>query len=146
MSHPGDWDPAWLAAEALGKIAPGGPSAGEVVQALTEVLRAGHPYRRVAAAHALGEFGPAAVAAVPALISVVRENAATKAGFGDGASAAAALGRIAPGTPLADEAVTSLTEALEAKSEHTRDQAIEALMLFGPKAAVAIPRIRAPRQ
>ena len=106
-------------------------------------MRAGHPYRRVAAAHALGQYGPAAVAAVPALISVLRENAATKAGFGDAASAAAALGRIAPGTPLADEAVTSLTEALEAKSEHTRDQAIEALLLFGPKAALAIPRIRA---
>ena len=44
---------------------------------------------------------------------------------------------------LADEAVTSLTEALDAKSEYTRDQAIEALLLFGPKAAVAIPRIRA---
>ena len=143
ISHPANWDPAWLAAEALGKIDPGGPSAGIVLQALTEILRVGHPYRRAAAARVLGEFGPAAVAAVPALISVVRENAGTKAGLGDGGLAAAALGRIAPGTPHADEAVTALTEALEAKSEHTRDQAIEALMLFGPKAAVAIPRIRA---
>ena len=55
--HPGAWDPAWAAAQALGKIAPGTPSAGEVIEALTEVVRTGHPYRRVAAAHALGEFG-----------------------------------------------------------------------------------------
>ena len=63
-SHPAKWDPAgWLQRRSV-RSPPGGPSAGTVVQALSEVLRAGHPYRRVAAAHALGQYGPAAVEAV----------------------------------------------------------------------------------
>jgi HEAT repeat protein len=141
--HPGGWDPAWGAAWALGKIAPGTKSADEVIEALTEIVRTGHPYRRVAAAHALGEFDTAAVEAVPALISVIQENAATKAAFADGAYAATALGRIAVGTPMADAAVTSLTEALQAESEYTRQEAINAIVRFEAKAAVAVPRLRA---
>ncbi len=140
--HPGAWDPATVAARMLGKIAPGTPVASEVIDALITVVRTGHPYRRVAAAHALSGFGPAAAAVIPDLIAVVRQNAATKADFADGAEAATALGKVAPGTPLADEAVTSLTEALQAKSEYTRRQAIDALLCFGSKAAVAIPRLR----
>jgi HEAT repeat protein len=141
--HPGGWDPAWAAAQSLGKIAPGTPSADEVIQALTEVVRAGHPYRKVAAANALSDFGPAAVGAVPSLIDDVRKNAATKADFADGADAATALGRIAPGTAVADEAVSCLNEALQAESEFTRRQAIDALLRFGSKAAVGISRFRA---
>ena len=141
-AHPANWDPAWAAAHALGKIAPGTPSAGEVIEALTEVVRAGHPYRRVAATHALREFGPAAGGAVPALISVIRENAKTKADLTDGADAATTLGWIAVGTPMADAAVNSLTEALQAESEYTRQQAIDAMLRFGPEAAVSIPRLR----
>jgi hypothetical protein len=136
-------DPAIPAAQALSEIAPGTPSAGEVIEALTEVVRTGHPYRRAAAADALGAFGPAAVGAVPALINLIGENAATKADFADGASAATTLGRIAPGTPLADEAVSALTEVLQAESEYTRQQAATALPRFGPKAIVSIPRLRA---
>jgi HEAT repeat protein len=98
----GSLDPDVLAAQALGKIAPGTPSAGEVIEVLTEVMRTGHPFQREAAAQALGEFGTAAVGAIPALISVIREYAATKTVFGDGGSAATALGKIAPGTPMAD--------------------------------------------
>ena len=141
--HPGGWDPAWAAAQALSKIAPGTASAGEVIQSLTAVVQAGHPYRKVAAVDALSDFGPAAVGAVPSLINDVRKNAATKADFADGADAATALGRIAPGTAVADEAVSCLNEALQAESEFTRRQAIDALLRFGPKAAVGIPRFRA---
>jgi HEAT repeat protein len=137
------WDPACAAAQALSKIAPATPLAGEVIEALTEVVRTGHSYRRAAAAHALAEFGTAAVGAVPALISLIRESAATTAAFDDGAYAATALGRIAVGTPMADAAVTSLTQALQAKSEYTREQAVEALLRFGPKASVSIARLRA---
>jgi HEAT repeat protein len=140
--HPGGWDPAWAAAQALSKIAPGTASAGEVIQSLTAVVQAGHPYRKVAAVNALSDFGPAAVGAVPSLINDVRKNAATKADFADGADAATALGRIAPGTAVADEAVSCLNEALQAESEFTRQQATNALLRFGPKAAVAIPRLR----
>jgi hypothetical protein len=141
--HPAGWDPAWAAAQALGKIAPGTASAGEVILSLIAVAQAGHPYRKVAAASALSNFGPAAVGAVPSLIDDVRKNAATKADFADGNHAATALGRIAPGTAVADEAVSCLNEALQAESEFTREQAIDALLRFGPKAAVGIPRFRA---
>jgi HEAT repeat len=142
-THPAGWDPAWAAVQALSKIAPGTASAGEVIQSLTAVVQAGHPYRKIAAASALSNFGPAAVGAVPSLIDDVRKNAATKADFADGADAATALGRIAPGTAVADEAVSCLNETLQAESEFTREQAIDALLRFGPKAAVGIPRFRA---
>jgi HEAT repeat protein len=141
--HPANRDLAWETALALGKIAPGTKSADEVIEVLTEIVRTGHPYRQIAAAHALGEFGTAAVGAVPALISLIRENAATKAAFADGANAATALGWIAVGTPMADAAVTSLTEALQAESEYTRQQAINVIVRFGPKSTVTISRIRA---
>jgi HEAT repeat protein len=131
---------ACAAARALGRIAPDTPSAGEVIQALTEVVRTGHTDRRGAAAYALGEFGPKAVEAVPALIDFIQDKVATK--FGDG-SAVTALAKIASDTPLADEAVSCLSEALQAESEFTRQKAIDALVRFGPKAAVCIPRIRA---
>ena len=106
--HPAGWDPGWAAAIALGRIAPGTPAAGEAIKALIAVVRSGHPYRRVAAAHALSDFGPAAAAAIPALIDVVQANATAKADLADGANAATALGKIAPGTPLADEAMSCL--------------------------------------
>jgi HEAT repeat protein len=141
--HPANWDPGWVAAQALSKIAQGTSSAGEVIRALTEVVRTGHPYRRAAAADALGAFGPAAVGAVPALIDELKKIVTTPAALADGHWAATALGKIAPGTPVADEAVSSLTEALGAASEYTRRQAINALLCFGPKAAVSVPRIRA---
>jgi HEAT repeat protein len=141
--HPVVWDPAWSTVMALGKIAPSTPLAGPVIQALTEIVRTGHPYRRVAAAQALADFGPAAAGAVPVLIQVVRENVATKGTFGDGAAAATALGLIAPGTPSAGEAVACLTEALGAQSEYTRQEAAGALVRFGPKAGSSISRLRA---
>jgi HEAT repeat protein len=140
--HPAVWDSAWAAVLALGKIAPGTPVAGEVIEALTAVVRFGHPYRRVAATHALSEFGPAAGAAIPALIEVIEHNMTTKAYFADGADAATALGKIAPGTPLANEAIAAIVKALQAKSEFTRRQAASALLPFGQKARIAIPRLR----
>jgi HEAT repeat protein len=90
-THPSGWDTGWWAAHALGKIAPGTSSAGPVIQTLTDVVRSGHPYRRDAATIALCDFGPTAVAAVPALIAVLKQNARTKAAFDDGADAAIAL-------------------------------------------------------
>jgi HEAT repeat protein len=140
--HVMDWNPPWAAAITLGKIAPGTPAAGEVIEALLAALRSEDPNRRVAAADALSYFGPAAAAAVPALIDVIKQNMSTKADFAYGADAARALGMIAPGTPMADKALTSLVEALHADSQYTRQQAIGALLPFGQKAVVAIPRLR----
>ena len=90
-----DWnyvqgDPAQRAAEVLGKIAPGTKSAGEVIAALADVVRSDHPSRRGSAAYALGEFGPAAEPAIPALIHSLRDAIAGKVEdpFFDGYAAA----------------------------------------------------------
>jgi hypothetical protein len=56
---------------------------------------------------------------------------------------AEALGQIAPETPLADQAVTVLTDLLEFEWPDIRMGAFRALRQFGPKAAVAIPKVRA---
>jgi HEAT repeat protein len=134
--------PAHAAARELGRIAPGTDSAGEAIAALTEVVRSGPPRRRAAAASALGAFGAAAAAAVPAVITLLRENAASEVPSRDGESTARALGRIAPNTPSAAKAVTALTDALGAHSEPTREAAVTALASFGSQAAGAIPAIR----
>jgi HEAT repeat protein len=136
------WDPAVAATRALSQIAPGTRRADEVIQALTDVVQNGHPRRRVVAAHALGRFGPAAVPAVPTLIDIIKKDAVTEPGTEDGASAATALGWIAPDTPLADAVVAVLTEALRSDASSSRQSAIEALTRFGPKAAPAISRLR----
>jgi HEAT repeat protein len=141
------WDPSDVAADVLGQLAPDTKSAGEIIAALTEVVRSEHPSRRASAANALGEFGAAAEPAVPALIQALREGFATKDGvsysFGD--SAARALGRIAPGTKSADDALAALTDALDPRPEvrhPTRLRAVEALLAFKERAASAIPRLR----
>jgi hypothetical protein len=90
--RPVHWDRAWASAWALSEVAAGIRSAKGVIASSTEVVRAGHSWRTVAAAKGLNRFGLAAVTAVPALIKVLRENAAAKVAFGAEASAAAALG------------------------------------------------------
>jgi HEAT repeat protein len=147
---PGDWDPAPVAARILGRLAPGIASAGRVIAALTDVLRSENPLRRQSAIEALAAFGPAAEPAVPALIEAVRREitGAYGASHMDGAWAAGALGRIAPGTRSADEALAALIEALNSRSaaaDRLRDAVIGALPAFGARAAVAIPRLRALR-
>lgn len=142
-----DGDPADMAALVLGRLAPGTESAGEVIAALAEVVRSGHPSRRSSAAGALGEFGPAAEPAVPVLTRALREGLATQENYLPyvGQEAARVLGRIAPGTRSADEAVAALTEALDLRPgipAGSRLAAIEALKGFGPAAARAIPRLR----
>ncbi len=110
--------------------------------ALTEVVKSGHRQRRGSAANALGEFGAAAVAEVPALIAFLKEAATSEVPTRDGVAAARALGRIAPSTPAASDVVAALTDALRSKTGLTREAAIQALSQFGSKAASAIPVIR----
>jgi HEAT repeat protein len=136
------FDPACAAASALGWIAPGSAEAKEVIAALMEVGRSAPLSRRGWAAVALGEFGPAAEEAVPVLIKVLSE-ATPDDQFEREASAAVALGKIAPDTRSADQAVAALLPVLQSKVWLSRAKAIEALRQFGPKAAAAIPRIRA---
>jgi HEAT repeat protein len=134
-------DPASEATSALGRIAPGSAEEREVIAALMEVARSGPLSRRGWAAYALGEFGPAAEEAVPVLIKVINDATPVDT-FERAASAAVALGRIAPETPSADQAVTALLPVLESKTQLSQVQAIRALGQFGPRAAAAIPRIR----
>jgi HEAT repeat protein len=135
-------DPGRAAAWALGQLAPGTDRADEVIAALTEFLRRGHPTRRDFAADALGQFSRGAAPAIPALIDGLRECQPVDASFNEGSSIAAALGKIAPGASLADEAIVALTAALEARSRGTRLEAIRALVRFGPAAARAVPHLR----
>ena len=136
------WDQAAnFAMMLLGRIAPGTESAGEVIAGLTEIVRAGQPSLREFAAQALGQFGPTARPAIPDLIKFAREMNNEHGSAGE--RAVNALGRITPNTPSVEEVVTVLTEALQAESPNTRRVAIEVLPRFGPKAARAIPQLRA---
>ena len=52
-----------------------------------------------------------------------------------------ALGKIAPGTPSADQAIAALLPVLDSKAWLSQERAIDALRQFGPKAAAAIPAL-----
>ena len=145
----------------LGQFAPGTASAGEAVEALTEIVMH-DPGRRAwgsgeAAIQALGAFGPAAESAVPALVQALHQGlVGSPSGFPvNGSPAAQALGRIAPGTKSADEALAALIAVLDPRLEggevgsgvrEVRLATIEALPAFGPAAAPALPRLRAWRE
>jgi HEAT repeat protein len=135
-------DPASAAARALGQIAPGSSDEKKVIAALMEVVRGGPESRRGWAAEALGEFRSAAVEAVPILIKLL-SDAAVDDRFQHTSLAASALGKIAPGSRRADEALAALMPALDSKISFVRCSAAQALGLFGAKAAPAIPKIRA---
>jgi HEAT repeat protein len=141
------WDPSDVAAHLLGSLAPGTKSAGEVIAALAEVVRSDHVSRRWSAARALGEFGPAAESAVPVLVRALRDDLARRDGdpYLYGSAAAWALGRIAPRTKSADEALAALIDALDPRSDvllATRIAAIEALPPFGATDARVPPLLR----
>jgi hypothetical protein len=139
-----------LIAGALAKIAPRTRSAGEVIATLAEVVQSEQASRRAGVADALGEFGPAAEPAIPALVQTLRDDLARKDDepYFYGISAVRALGRIAPGTSSADGAISALIEALDLRPEFrlgTRVTAIETLRAFGAEAARALPRLRVLR-
>jgi len=124
-----------------------------VVPALIEALASPAQRMRCASCGMLGRFGPTAAPAIPAVIRVLerglhKPNERPERYMTDQRSwAATALGRIAPGTPKADEAAAALVEALEADPTlgDTSD-VIEAIARFGPAAKGAIPRLRALAQ
>ena len=136
------FDPACEAALALGKIAPDSMNAKQVIAALIEVVRSGPLSRRGWAADALGEFGPDAENAVPVLIKATANSTAND-NFHGRASAALALGKIAPDTSSADQALATLVLLLQSQCRFPQVKAIEAVSLFGPKAAAAVPTVRA---
>ena len=139
-------DPASQAARAIGRIVKalgekGVTPPASVVEALTKALHADRPALKDAAGDALQQIGKAGSAAIPDLIgSLVEATPKSDAGFG--ASAATALGEIAPGTEKATEAIAALTSALGAKESSVRRASAEALGKFGPAASSAVPRLR----
>lgn len=126
---------------ALGKIAPNSSRAKEVIAALTEVVRKGPPRRHASAAWALRKFDDAAEPAVPVLITLIKE-APPDDPFERKAASIEALGRIAPETASADQAIAALQPFILSKNYPCQVAAIEALSQFGPKAKSALPSLR----
>jgi HEAT repeat protein len=161
------WDPARGAARALGRMGPNQEAIAALVEVISpkkvEPLLAGFrrpvdvglpafdvrllvgAMRIMAAMDGLGDIGPAAVAAVPALIAAypkaleVRHTMAEKV-------IPAALARIAANSAMAADAVAVLIRALDSADDHFRLGAVEALGDFGADAAAAIPRLRALKE
>jgi HEAT repeat protein len=133
-------DPACEAARALGMVAPGSGHARTVIAALIETASTGPISRRGSACDALGEFGPAAVDAVPTLIKLVKD-AAPHARSEYESSAALALGKIAADTTYADRAVAALVPVLGSDNAHLRACAIKSLGVLGPRSGGAISKL-----
>jgi HEAT repeat protein len=117
-----------------------GPSA-TAIPALIEMLGSRERDVRYHASSLLSHFGPEAEAAVPALRNVLAEpidpqmlSAEGSESSGDPAAAAArALGKIAPGTPRAKEAVATLVETMRsAGNARTRAELASSLERFKP--------------
>jgi HEAT repeat protein len=124
---------------ALAQIAPDTESARQVVLVLTELVRVEPPDRASQAVEALGGFGPAAGSAVPELIRALPGRMPMRAMLPRTFLVAEALGRIAPGTKSAGEAMTALVGLLQSGDSETRRAAGDALGGFGPAAESAIP-------
>ena len=118
---------------AAGALAEIGASAPEVVPALIEALGVGWGGLSIAAAEALGMFGPEARDAVAALVKRMRDARAV----GEYEAAAGALGDIGPD---AGGAVPALVDALDADGAYlpVRSHAAEALGTIGPGAREAV--------
>jgi HEAT repeat protein len=135
-------DPASESAWALDEIAPGSAAEKPVIAALIDVVRSGPETRRGSAAAALGKFQSAAEEALPVLI-VLMIDSALEHKIERASSAALALGKIAPETPSANQALAALMAAVDSQYSPLRSAAIQAVGLFGSKAGAAIPKLRA---
>ncbi len=128
-------------ADALGKIDPAAPEAGEAIAFLVEALHSEDFGPRVFAERALGPFGAVAAPAIPRLVALSREPILRT--HEEIASVAEALGQVAPGTPEEGQALAALLEVIEVEPTLRRvESAIDALARFGPRAAAASPRLR----
>ena len=114
---------------------------------LMELVKRRSHRTRVAGAAGLGELGPAAHSAIPALIANLKEAMAAKGNSAEdlGSRTAVALGQIAPGSPDAktlSEVIAVLTEAVNVPIIPIRLPATKALGKFGTQAASAIPALK----
>ena len=108
---------------------------GKTVSQWIEVLKDKDVRVRNAAAFVLGQIGPAAKDAVPALSEALKD----KEGYVRRA-AVSALGRIGP---AAKDAVPALMVALKHKNRRVRSYAANALGQIGPAAKAAGPALKA---
>jgi HEAT repeat protein len=120
-------DEGALALRRLGKIRPP-----------TDPVLSGEFARIAVAVQSLGEIGSPAAAAVPALITAYNNGWSLSQ-----MAIPVALGRIAPNSPAAPEAVAALIRGLDARDHFDRLGAVEALGQFGADAAAAIPKLQA---
>ncbi|HEV3122329.1 MAG TPA: HEAT repeat domain-containing protein, partial [Isosphaeraceae bacterium] len=134
-------DPSCAAMIALRKIDTTVP----VIAALAEELSSDISLRRIVAARVLGEIGPPAALAIPALVSDIARQLGTKEWDSElYVPETIALGRIAPGTPQTAEAVAILSRALDCP-DHRSAHAAEALASFGKEGAITLDKLRALR-
>jgi HEAT repeat protein len=99
-------------------------------------------FRIQSAAVGLSHIGPPAVAAVPALIAAYDKALEAHHWMGH-TTFPAALGRIAPHTAAAPDAVAALIRALDSNDSPFYLGAVEALGQFGKDGTPAIPRLQA---
>ncbi len=155
----------------LGSLGPPAVTAAVVPLYIAAIDRAGAPpLLRGELIDSLARFGPDARGAVPAIVRVLRSaeadrrrdakppglvrQADTAAGieerraFRDAVdriaerrSAATALGVLAPGTPSAGDAVSALATALIDPDSTVNQEAVKALLAFGPAAKAACPAL-----
>jgi HEAT repeat protein len=140
------WLHPFAAMSVLAEIAPDSNAAGEVVAALTGLLRSGDASVVAATAQALGHFGRDAALSIPDLIEALAKSRGSKVDahtIDANLKIIQALGSLAPGTTSEDDAVAALALALETKSPWTRLFALRALPKFGASASGLIPKLRA---
>jgi HEAT repeat protein len=118
---------------------------GRVFVAVDVQVRLVETLRIMAAIEGLGDIGPPAVAAVPAMIAVYRKALETRHSMAQ-PTIPEALGRIAPNSAVAPDAVAALIRVLDSKNYPFHLGAVEALGHFGTDASAAIPRLRALQQ
>jgi HEAT repeat protein len=129
-------DPASYAVWALSNF----PPTPEFIDSLARNLQSESPWRRDRAVQYLAPIGPAARKAIPALIAALQAH--LRSNLSDAGNVSVALGKIAPGTDLADASIAVLVDALRSNDQYTRWQAAEAIGRFGPKAKDAVPALR----
>jgi HEAT repeat protein len=133
-------------ASAVVRIAP----ADDAISVLSEALDPDHPTFGAHAAWFLGKLGPQGHAAVPILLKALKDAGDPPTGriLEEYAHAILrSLWDIAPGAalaePMADEVVEVFSRSLDYPQSFIRRTAADALADFGPRAARALPRLRA---
>ncbi len=104
------------------------------------------PERVSCAALGLRDLGPRAVAAVPQLIAAYDRVLKSNQHVIGQMSISDAIGRIAPKSASAADAIAILIRALDSGDEWVRRGAVEALGNFGEDAAPALPKLRTLEQ